>query len=124
MENVDGITAYNGRIIGFIARNGDREICQRDIEKEFCITRSTASRVLVLMEQKDLIERVSVKGDARLKRLVLTERSHHLNELMRANFEETEEILTEGLTAEELEEFFRLTEKMKGNIRTSMMNRR
>lgn len=124
MENVDGITAYNGRIIGFIARNGDREICQRDIEKEFCITRSTASRVLVLMEQKDLIERVSVKGDARLKRLVLTERSRHLNELMRANFEETEEILTEGLTAEELEEFFRLTEKMKGNIRTSMMNRR
>lgn len=120
MENVDGITPYNGRIIGFITKNHDREICQRDIEKEFCITRSTASRVLSLMEQKDLIERVSVSGDARLKRLVLTNRAHRFTEMMQTNFEETEAVLTEGISAEELEEFFRLCEKMKENIRRTV----
>lgn len=119
MESVDGISPNNFHIIGFIARNGDRAICQRDIEKEFCITRSTVSRVLSLMEQKGLVERVGVEGDARLKRLVLTERSRRFVEKMHTNFEEAEAVLTKGFTAEELEEFFRLVEKMKENIHSS-----
>ncbi len=117
MESFEGVTPYNGRIIGFIEKNRDREICQRDIENEFCITRSTASRVLSLMEQKELIERVSVSGDARLKRLVLTERGNSYVQMMHTNFDATEAVLTDGFDEGEIEEFFRLCSKMKDNIR-------
>ena len=44
-------TGGNAHIIMFLARNRDREIYQHTIEQKFCITRSTASRVLALMEK-------------------------------------------------------------------------
>ena len=54
-------TGGNAHIIMFLARNRDREIYQHTIEQKFCITRSTASRVLALMEKKGLITRESVE---------------------------------------------------------------
>ena len=51
-RKIDDITGTNGWIIGYISRNSGRDIYQRDIEKEFGITRSTASKVLILMEKK------------------------------------------------------------------------
>ena len=68
-------TGGNAHIIMFLARNRDREIYQHTIEQKFCITRSTASRVLALMEKKGLIARESVAHDARCKRIVLTDKS-------------------------------------------------
>ena len=65
-------TGGNAHIIMFLARNRGREIYQHTIEQKFCITRSTASRVLALMEKKGLIARESVEHDARCKRIVLT----------------------------------------------------
>ena len=61
-------TGGNAHIIMFLARNRGREIYQHTIEQKFCITRSTASRVLALMEKKGLIARESVEHDARCKR--------------------------------------------------------
>ena len=58
-------TGGNAHIIMFLARNRGREIYQHTIEQKFCITRSTASRVLDLMEKKGLIARESVEHDAR-----------------------------------------------------------
>ena len=70
-----GTTGGNAHIIMFLARNRDREIYQHTIEQKFCITRSTASRVLALMEKKGLIARESVAHDARCKRIVLTDKA-------------------------------------------------
>ena len=67
-------TGGNAHIIMFLARNRGREIYQHTIEQKFCITRSTASRVLALMEKKGLIARESVEHDARCKRIVLTDK--------------------------------------------------
>ena len=68
-------TGGNAHIIMFLARNRNREIYQHTIEQKFCITRSTASRVLALMEKKGLIARESVAHDARCKRIVLTDKT-------------------------------------------------
>ena len=68
-------TGGNAHIIMFLARNRGREIYQHTIEQKFCITRSTASRVLALMEKKGLIARESVEHDARCKRIVLTDKA-------------------------------------------------
>ena len=74
-KRVESMTGTNGCIIGYLAENSGRDVFQKDIEKAFGITRSTASKVINLMEQKGLVERQSVSCDARLKKIVLTEKS-------------------------------------------------
>lgn len=77
-HEMEAVSGTNGRIIRFLSEHADRDVYQKDLEGEFGITRSTASRVLRLMEQKGLLERQSVPHDARLKKLVLTERSRRV----------------------------------------------
>lgn len=49
------------------------DVYQKDVEREFCISRSTVSGILKMMEQNGTIRRLPVDRDARLKKLVLTE---------------------------------------------------
>ena len=117
----EGITGNNGRILCYIARNEGCDIYQKDVEKEFCITRSTASKVLTLMEEKGLVERCRVPQDARLKKLVLTDASKSFVNMMNGNMNRVEYALTEGLTEEEIKTFIAIAEKMKNNIRGKVL---
>ena len=69
------LTDLQGRILGFLYHNQDREIFQRDIEEHFYIRRSTVSRLLAGMEEQGLLQRIPVPRDARLKKLVMTPRA-------------------------------------------------
>lgn len=115
-KQVDSITGTNGWIIGFLAENTDKEIYQKDLEKQFSITRSTASKVLILMEKKGLIERHSVPHDARLKKLILTEKAWKISELMKEDATRIDDILTNGFTEEELKYIYSCIQRMKNNI--------
>lgn len=111
---IDSVTGTNGWIIRYIAEHGD--VYQKDLEREFGITRSTASKVVGLMVQKGLIEHRSVPGDARLKKLVLTDRALELHKLIESDHEVIEETLTKGFTEGELDVLCSYLERMKQNI--------
>ena len=113
----DEITGTNMRIIRFLKNNEHRDVYQKDVEKEFGITRSTASRVLVLMEEKGLVQRLSVDHDARLKKLVLTEKSARMGEEMRMVGEQTDARLLTGFTEEEKEQLYSFIDRMVENMR-------
>ncbi len=115
-KEADGITATNGWIIGFLAANPDRDIYQRDLEAEFSITRSTASKVLILMEKKGLIDRKSVAHDARLKRLTLTEKGKKISRKKTGDIKAFEHRLTKGLTGAEVDFLHTCILKMKANL--------
>lgn len=115
-RELESLTGTNGWIIGYLAHNRDRDICQRDIEAAFSVRRSSVSKVITLMEQKGLIERVPVKSDARLKKLVLTPLALGLHESIEAEFDAMDERLTRGFAPEELEQFRAYIEKMKKNL--------
>lgn len=72
-NGVEQTTPMHGWIIEYLYRHRDEPVFQRDIEREFSITRSTVTNILQLMERKGYIQRLSVPQDARLKQLVLTE---------------------------------------------------
>ena len=110
------VTGTNIRIIRFLKANENRDIYQKDVEKEFGITRSTASRVLVLMEEKGLVKRMSVEQDARLKKLVLTEKSSLMGEKMRIVGEQTDVKLMQGFSDEEKEQLFSFIDRMVENM--------
>ena len=115
-NQIDSITGTNGWIIRFLAENADKEIYQKDLKEQFSITRSTASKVLILMEKNGLIERHSVSHDARLKKLTLTEKAREISGLMIEDANRFEKTLTKGFTEEELEYLYSCIQKMKNNI--------
>jgi MarR family transcriptional regulator, transcriptional regulator for hemolysin len=115
-KEIETITGNNGWIISYLAENADKDIYQKDLEKHFTITRSTASKVLTLMEQKGLIQRQAVAKDARLKKIVLTDKAWKLKGLMREDVVKLEQILTNGFTDQELKVLYSYIQKMKENI--------
>ena len=67
------LTIMHGRILGYLYWHPDQDVFQKDIEENFNITRSSVAGLVKLMEQKGYILRQSVQGDARLKKLCLTD---------------------------------------------------
>nr|DAP11048.1 MAG TPA: hypothetical protein [Caudoviricetes sp.] len=115
-NEIETITGNNGWIIGYLADNADKDIYQKDLEDHFTITRSTTSKVLSLMEQKGLIQRQAVAQDARLKKIVLTEKAWKIKEIMREDAVRMERILTNGFTKEELETLYSYLQRMRANV--------
>jgi DNA-binding MarR family transcriptional regulator len=117
-KEIETITGNNGWIIGYLAENADagKDIYQRDIEEHFTITRSTVSKVLSLMEQKGLIQRQSVAHDARLKKIILTEKARNIKGLMREYVERMEHTLINGFTDEEVNTLYAYIKRMKENL--------
>ena len=93
---LDRISATNGIILIYIY-DFDGDVFQKDIENHFGMTRSTASRVISLMEDKNLILRESVSYDQRLKRLVLTDEAKALCVEVKEQMNEFENKLVKDL---------------------------
>ena len=110
------VSSNNGRILRFLSEHQDREIYQKDLEEEFGITRSTASRVLGLMEQNGLICRESVPHDARLKKLVLTDQSRQMNETMCQRGKAMDARLLRGFTPDEERQLYAFLDRVRQNI--------
>ncbi len=115
-EEETDITSMQSWIIAYLFNNQDRNLYQKDIEEHFTIRRSTGTNLLQLMEKKGLIIRQSVSSDARLKQLVLTDKSTAIHERMCLRLDRFEENLATGIADEDLEVFLRVLEKMKLNI--------
>ena len=54
----------------------EKDIFQKDLEKEFDLKRSSVSLLLNNMEKSDLIQRVPVAEDARLKKNYFNRKSY------------------------------------------------
>ena len=116
ISSVEDLSGVNSFIIVFLYNNKDKNIYQKDIEKEFGITRSTASNIISLMEKKGYVKRVSVDDDQRLKKLELTNMAidyceNFLNDLRKLNSD-----LEYGLTEEELINFIKVIDKIENNL--------
>ena len=111
-NGVEQTTPMHGWIIEYLYRHRDEPVFQRDIEREFSITRSTVTNILQLMERKGYIRRQSVPQDARLKQLVLTEEGICFHEKTMLCFHQTDDYVAGLLTAEENTELLRLLNKL------------
>lgn len=120
MENEIGynyeLTGNHSYILGFLYHERNRDIFQKDIEKEFSIRRSTATGILNVMEKNELIQRMACKEDARQKKIVLTEKGKRVQKESFERVQEFEKKLSSNLTPNELKEFFTIVDKLKDSI--------
>ena len=112
-EGPQVIPAQIRRVDNLIFRKINQFARQRDIEREFSITRSTVTNILQLMERKGYIQRQSVPQDARLKQLVLTEEGIRFHEKTMLCFHQTDDYVAGLLTPEENAELMRLLNKLR-----------
>lgn len=110
------MTKMHAMILGYLNKFKDEEIVQKDIEEKFSMRRSTTSKMLKNMEEKGLIERISIERDARVKKLQLSKKGKSLVEEVSKEFQRIENLLSEGLTEEEIEQFFATLDKMQQNM--------
>lgn len=115
-QKADKLTGVHGWIIGYLYENRDRDIFQRDLEENFNIRRSSVSNVLSLMEQNGLIVRRPVEHDARLKKVVLTDRAIELHNMIDKDISELEAAIVEDIPKDDLDIFFKTVGKMINNL--------
>ena len=88
-NGLEDLSGMQGPVIGYIYDHSEKQdVFQKDIEKWFNIRRSTATVMLQNLEQKDLIVRVPVPNDGRLKKIVLTDKARECHERVREQIEQ------------------------------------
>ncbi|MCI7812560.1 MAG: MarR family transcriptional regulator [Lachnospiraceae bacterium] len=100
----------------FLYDHREKEIYQKDIEEEFFINRSTTSKMLSLMEEKELIRRTESDHDARLKKIELMPKGYELHELCIVIRENIDNKLTQNISQENMELFKTLCRQMIVNM--------
>ena len=111
------ISNSNGFILRYIEEHEDEVITQKDIEKAFSITRSTASTVLSLMEKKELIVREVLKEDNRVKKVLITDKGKKINSDIKKEIDQFELNLIKGFNDDELKQFLFYIDKLKENLK-------
>lgn len=113
---LDSLTGTRGYIICYLKENEKEDVFQKDIEKHFSLSRSTVTEVLQRMEKSGLISRLSVSSDARLKKIVLTEKAQGLIEILDRDRDNTDAVVVKNLSESEILTLIELLGKVNQNL--------
>ena len=103
------------QIIEYII-NSDEEVLQCDLEKAIKLRRATISGVLKTMEKKNLITRVISSKDARVKKIILSDKTKKMYLESKAKLEALEELITSNISDNEINIFLEVMDKMQENL--------
>ncbi len=109
------LTASQGRIMGFIARQPSPP-CPRDIEEHFRLSHPSVCGTLNRMEKKGFIEARPDQHDHRVKRLFLAPRGMECCERMHQLIDAIEKQVVAGFTPAEQTQFSQLLDRAIRNI--------
>lgn len=110
------LTYTQAGIIGFLAQNQDKEICQKDVELTLGLTHPTVSSILSRLEEKNLIFTVTLEADRRFKQIQLTPQSLALYETIDQKVEEISQMIFGGVSPEQQQYLSSLLTKMTENL--------
>ena len=110
------LTTVQIRIMRYLFMNKDKEIYQREIEKNFVVRRSTASGIIDTMEKNGMLVRISSDLDSRSKRIVLTDKYLDQMGFLEEMIDKFQLELLDGISDKDLNTFFSVIDKMKNNL--------
>lgn len=109
-------TQLQGGILGFLYHHQEEPVYQRDIEKEFRVSRATATNTLQVMERNGFIVRKAQDKDARLKRIQMTEEALRNHMQIEAHIDMMDERMLRGMSEDEVAELYRLLDVVMKNL--------
>ena len=107
----DGLNSKQARLLRYIELS-DHDVYQKEIEDEFGIRKSSVSSFLTILERNGLIERKSVESDARLKKIILTEKGLDLNQRTFHSLVEYEDELLSLFNTQEQDQLIEYLERI------------
>ncbi len=117
MNEEEELTGMQAMLIHHLmCREKDGDCFQKDLETTFRMRRSTATGMLKLMERHGLISREPVEYDARLKKLMLTDKARKLDKSIFRNLRNVESVMSKGINRDELETWFRVCGMIRLNL--------
>ena len=112
-----GVNGMQSRVLHYILeRTQEGSVFQKDLEEAFGLSRSTTTGMLQGLERDGLLRRESVPYDARLKRLVPTQRARELDGQVQACAREIEGLLCRGISLGQVQLFLETAAKMMENL--------
>ena len=110
----DHLTGTQACILGEISRadQANHPYYQKDIEHHFGMRRSSANSLISSMEQNGYLTRDPVKEDARLKRIVLTEKGQKTSDSIQQRLDNFEASLASLYTVEEQQQLLTLLKRL------------
>ncbi len=102
------LTSTQSEAIRFIIKNSDKDLTAKDLMDFMKLSQSTVAGIIDRLCEKGFIIRKKHETDARKVNILLTEKGVALNEQLREIGSEIEQLLLDGMTAEEVAEFNRL----------------
>ena len=100
----------------YLRQHQDEDVFQKDLEAAFSISGATVTNILKVMEKEGLIIRVPMEKDARLKKLVMTEKGMQYDQAAYANVTRLEAGMEKGFTEEEITRFREYLDRLTQNI--------
>ncbi|SFH93475.1 MarR family winged helix-turn-helix transcriptional regulator [Pisciglobus halotolerans] len=113
MEMLRGPQAW---ALGYLYEHQYHTIYQKDLEKEMSIRKSTASNLVKRMVKNGVITTAASEKDGRLKALRITDKGILFMEKINSFMETSEAKITNGLSSEEMAQFFQTIQKIKKNL--------
>ena len=111
-----GLTGMQFAIVSYIAKEStERDVFQKDLEQKFDIRKSTVTGILNTMERDGLLLRETVPYDARLRKMILTDKALQAKKNSEQVIGTVENQLSKGLTEEEIATFLTILEKISKN---------
>ena len=112
-NNSYGLTGMQFAIVSYLAKeSAERDVFQKDLEQKFDIRKSTVTGILNTMERDGLLLRETVPYDARLRKMILTDKALQAKQNTEQVIDSVESQLSKGLTEEEITTFLNILEKI------------
>lgn len=105
-----------GGILGYLYHHRDVAVYQKDLEKEFRISRATATNTLQVMEKNGMIVRKSEESDGRLKKIILTPTAEANHMEVEARIRQLDKRMLAGLSEEEVDKLYELLGHVQKNL--------
>lgn len=111
-----GLTAAQSEAVRYILRHHAKGLTAADVMAALHLSQSTVAGIIRRLEDKELIVRSAAPRDARKSIIRPTQKGLELEEELRKAAARTQEILLQGMTPQEQQEFDRLLQKALENI--------
>lgn len=112
-----GVTGVQVFILDFINRESkNRKVYAKDIENEFDLRKATITGILNNLEQHELIKRITVDADTRLKELIVTEKALDIINEIEKKLKKFDKQLINNISEDELLFFMKIVDKLSQNL--------
>lgn len=110
------LTTSQARVLGYLFNNQDRNITTRDLEKHFDLSHPTLVGIIKRLHEKNFINYKDDPNDKRCKYIEITVKTIKTSIRAKKILDLSEEVMSSGLSKEEIENFKRISSKIFDNI--------